>query len=75
MYIYIYIAMYTPFCALSQKFLICPNDMCMYEFMNMYSHACVPMLAYALVYMCVCSCMHMCMYICMCVCACVCMHV
>ena len=31
--------------------------MCMYEFMSMYSHTCVPMRAYALVYMCVCNCM------------------
>ena len=31
--------------------------MCMYELMNMYSRACVPMWAYALAYMCVCNCM------------------
>ena len=29
----------------------------MYEFIGMYSHACVPMLAYALVCMCACNCM------------------
>ena len=30
---------------------------CMYEFMSIYSHACVPMWAYALVCICVCNCM------------------
>ena len=61
----VYMCMYIRSC-------VCVHGyMCMYESMSMYSHACVPMLEYALAYLCVCSCMHPCVYICMCVCACV----